>query len=175
MHSFEWYQRHKLAILPRANRDALSVAAILRPGNSLIHYADKQGHHLLDWTLAYSYAFRDEPDRRIITNHKSGISDTNDISQIVTGNDNITRYYQSLSDHVGSLAFNYRGEISLWGYVPIIKAGLFTEYSAATTAPANFFTAMTNSPYEERNEYLYLPFEQMMSDMALGRQYTSMR
>lgn len=131
------------------------------------HYIDNQSRHSLDWTLAYNYAFRDEPDRRIVTN-QSGISDTNDISHIVTGNDNITRYYQSLSDHIGSLAFNYRGEISLWGYAPIIKAGLFTEYSTRDYRPREFLYRYDKLTYEERNEYLYLPFEQMMTDQWLS-------
>ena len=78
-------------------------------------------HHLagtdatVTWDAGYSYADRNEPDRRIVSN-MAGIGSTDDLADVVTGNDNIKRYFQTLGDHIASASGNYVQQLA-WGGV----------------------------------------------------------
>ena len=44
----------------------------------------------------------------------AGIGSTDDLADVVTGNDNIKRYFQTLGDHIASASGNYVQQLA-WG------------------------------------------------------------
>ena len=50
------------------------------------HFLDEKKLHSLAWNMGYSYAYRTEPDRRIVVN-QAGMSDGVDVSQLKVGNE----------------------------------------------------------------------------------------
>lgn len=121
----------------------------------------------IDWSAGYSYADKNEPDRRIVTN-MAGISDPADIPDAVTSNDNIKRYYQRLHDHSVSASANYRKTFGHGGVQPVLKAGLYAEYRNRDYTPREFIYRYDKLSYEERRDYLKLPFAQMLREEYLG-------
>ena len=121
----------------------------------------------LDWNAGYSYANRNEPDRRIVTN-QAGIGSESDIPGAVLRNDNITRYYQTLHDHIGSAGLNYEKTLGRGNIQPELKAGAYAEYRSREYTPREFVYRYDNLSYEERERYLTLPYAQMMEGRYLG-------
>ena len=131
------------------------------------HFLDEHKSHSLSWNVGYSYAYKDEPDRRIIVN-QAGMSENTDVSQLRVGNEEISRYFQSLSDHLFSGSVDYKGTVNIGTIRSTVKGGLMSEYRTRSYAPREFVYRYDNLTVAERQEYLYLPYEEMMSDEWLG-------
>lgn len=76
------------------------------------------------WSAGYAYSDRDMPDRRLIqltdrTDNRMGIY-------------RINREFTRLREHTASLNTNYRQEIALGTFKPVVKAGLYAEYRGRT-------------------------------------------
>jgi outer membrane receptor protein involved in Fe transport len=119
------------------------------------------------WDAGYSYANKNEPNRRIVTNH-AGISNPEDIATVETGNDNITRYSQDLHDHNFSLSLNYKRTFHRIKFQPVLKAGFYGEYKTRNYTPREFIYRYDRLSYEERQTYLKLPFQEMLGDPYLA-------
>lgn len=78
----------------------------------------------LDWSLSYSYANRNVPDRRRYL--KNDALETGTI-QLTTGND-ISREWTKLDEHILSAAVNDKHDFDLNGWRPSIKVGAYGEY-----------------------------------------------
>jgi TonB-dependent receptor len=117
------------------------------------------------WNLGYSYANKNEPDRRIVTN-QAGIGNPDDIDPGAVENENIKRYFQKLNDHNVSISLNYRRTFTRIPVQPVLKAGIYGEYRTRNYAPQEFIYRYDRLSPEERQSYLKLPFEEM-----LGGQY----
>lgn len=130
-------------------------------------------HHLagtdatVTWDAGYSYADRNEPDRRIVSN-MAGIGSTDDLADVVTGNDNIKRYFQTLGDHIASASGNYVQQLAWGGIRPTLKAGIYGEYRYRSYDQREFIYRYDNLSAEERQYYLKLPFQEMLSPEWLG-------
>lgn len=122
---------------------------------------------MLAWDVGYSFANKNEPDRRIVTN-QAGIGSMEDIPSVTTINDNISRYFQNLEDHSFSMALNYKQAFSVGSLKPAFKTGLYGEYRSRKYTNREFTYRYDNLPYEERQIYLKLPFKQMLSEQYLG-------
>lgn len=131
------------------------------------HFLDEHKAHALSWNVGYSYAYKDEPDRRIIVN-QAGISEGADLSQVRVGNEEISRYFQTLNDHLFSGSVDYKGAVNIGPIGSTVKAGLMGEYRTRSYAPREFVYRYDNLTVAERQEYLYLPYEEMMSDEWLS-------
>lgn len=131
------------------------------------HFLDEHKVHSLSWNVGYSYAYKTEPDRRIIVN-QAGMSEGADVSQLKVGNEKISRYFQSLSDHLFSGSVDYKGAVNLGSICSTVKGGLMSEYRTRSYTPREFVYRYDNLTVAERQEYLYLPYEEMMSDAWLS-------
>ncbi len=131
------------------------------------HFIDKKKEHSLDWIVGYSYADKNEPDRRIITN-QAGTSEGADLTGIITGNENIKRYFQKFRDHVVSGGIDYKGTLQNISFRPVVKGGVCGEYRDRDYSPREFIYCYDNLTQEERNVYLYLPYNEMIQDTWLG-------
>jgi len=130
---------------------------------------DFSTNKMLTWDVGYSYANRNEPDRRIVAN-SAGIGSIEDIPFITaTGNDHIKRYFQKLEDNNFSVAVNYKHVFTLGtNFKPVLKTGIYGEYRMRDFQNREFIYRYDNLSYEERVAYLMLPFEQMLEDQYLG-------
>ncbi|MDR1592091.1 MAG: TonB-dependent receptor [Prevotellaceae bacterium] len=125
-------------------------------------------HHLTSnrtftWNVGYAYANNNEPDRRIVTN-QTGIGSLDDIHSVEPGNENISRYFQELHDHIVSTSLNYKRNFTKFA----LKTGFYGEYRTRNYAPREFIYRYDNLTYEERQNYLKLPFQEMLNDRYLG-------
>jgi outer membrane receptor protein involved in Fe transport len=116
----------------------------------------------LTWNIGYAYADKNEPDRRIVTN-QAGVGSTDDIP-VPTGNENITRAFQNLHDHTLSIAANYTRSFPKIIFQPLLKAGIYTEYRSRDYHVREFIYRYDNLTYDERQTFLKLPVETMLSD-----------
>lgn len=132
------------------------------------HIFGKSLSNTLDWNTTYSYAFKDEPDRRIIKNIGNMPSDGIAKPNLPAYNDQIMRYYQNLDDHIVSAAANYHKKFDEGKWKPSIKVGLYGEYRNRNYTPREFLYRYDRLPYQERNEYIYLPYQEMMNTKWLG-------
>ncbi|GHT47412.1 outer membrane protein [Bacteroidia bacterium] len=121
----------------------------------------------LTWDAGYSYANKNEPDRRIVTN-QAGIGSLEDIPSVVTFNDNIDRYFQKLHDHNVSAAVNYKQTFPNLLFQPVLKTGVYGEYRTRNYTTREFIYRYDNLSYEERQAYLQLPFQEMLQEQYLG-------
>lgn len=78
----------------------------------------------LDWSLSYSYANRNVPDRRRYL--QSDALETGTI-QLTTGND-ISREWTCLDEHILSAAVNDKHDFDFNGWKPTMKLGAYGEY-----------------------------------------------
>ena len=130
---------------------------------------DFSANKTLTWDAGYSFANRNEPDRRIIAK-TAGVGSLEDIPFITAlGTDNISRYFQRLADHTFSAAVNYKYNFQLWkNFKPALKTGLYGEYRTRDFNNREFVYRYDRLNYEEREQYLILPFEQMLEEQHLG-------
>ena len=124
---------------------------------------DLRNKGALTWDAGYSYANRSEPDRRIVEN-RTGVN--NPVSDLA--NSLITRYFETLHDHTVSASGDYRQPLRLGEVETSVRAGLFGEYRARDYSPREFVYKYDNVPYDKVEEYLRLPFDEMLQDQYLG-------
>ena len=75
-----------------------------------------------DWSAGYAYSDRDMPDRRLIE-----LTDRTDSRM---GIYRIHREFTRLREHTASINTNYRQQLTLGLFKPVVKAGLYGEYRA---------------------------------------------
>lgn len=78
----------------------------------------------LDWSLSYSYANRNVPDRR---RYLTSDALETGVVQLTTGND-ISREWTKLGEHILSAAVNDKHDFDFSGWKPTLKAGAYGEY-----------------------------------------------
>ncbi|MEG2282459.1 MAG: TonB-dependent receptor plug domain-containing protein, partial [Rikenellaceae bacterium] len=132
------------------------------------HKLGREHSHDIDWNASYSYANKREPDRRIITN-SAGVNDQEEIDyRMKTANQSISRYFQKLDDNIFSLSVDYKKKFEKGSFNPTIKAGLYADMRDRKYTPREFTYRYYNLTLEERKEYLYLPYQEMMKNEYLG-------
>lgn len=132
------------------------------------HRFGAERSHNIDWNASYSYANMREPDRRIVTN-SAGVSDDDVVDyDMKTANQSISRYFQELDDNILSLSVGYKKKFEKGSFNPTIKAGVYADLRDRNYTPREFTYRYTNLSLAERQEYLYLPYEQMMQNKYLG-------
>ncbi|MDR1583273.1 MAG: TonB-dependent receptor, partial [Prevotellaceae bacterium] len=120
----------------------------------------------LSWNIGYSFASKNEPDRRIVKNH-AGIGSEEDIPFVTTYNDNISRYFYNLYDNTVSAALNYKHTFNDI-FLSALKTGFYAEYHDRDYAVREFIYRYNKLSYEERQTYLSLPFAEMLDNRYLG-------
>lgn len=130
-------------------------------------FGDERSHNI-DWNTSYSYANMREPDRRIVTN-SAGVGEDDEVDyNMKTANQTISRYFQNLDDNIISLGVNYKKKFEEGSFNPTIKAGLYADVRDRKYIPREFTYRYTNLTLEQRQTYLYLPYQEMMQKHYLG-------
>jgi hypothetical protein len=104
----------------------------------------------IDWTFGYSYANRNQPDRRQID--KDEDSDRFGMKSII-------RDYKRLDEHTYSAGINYSRNFSFGTSAPSLKAGAYTEYRTREYN-TRYFLYKAN--------VLNLPLDFLYRDVATG-------
>ncbi|MDR2887535.1 MAG: TonB-dependent receptor [Bacteroidales bacterium] len=120
----------------------------------------------LSWDGGYSYAKRSEPDRRIAS-YMAGTGSPDDIPAIIR-NDNIKRYFQALDDNITSASVNLTQPLGDGSTRPAIRTGLYGELRSRAYTPREFIYRYDRLDYNFRQQYLLLPFGEMMQPQYLG-------
>ena len=95
-------------------------------GNHILSEADK-----LDWTVGYSYANKNQPDRRIVNKEEeTGSAAYNGLYRI--DQNEITRDFIRLDENIYSVTINYNHQFDFGYFLPLLKAGVYTEYRERT-------------------------------------------
>ncbi len=131
------------------------------------HFADLS---TLEWDAGYSFASRNEPDRRIV-NYIAGVGSAADIPNVTPHlNDpgGIARYFQSLHDHVVSASTDYILPFRLGNITPKFKTGLYGEYRMRSHTPREFVYRLDNLTGDQVSAFVNLPFQDMMQNDWLG-------
>jgi len=122
----------------------------------------------LTWNAGYSFADRNEPDRRIVAN-MCGIDSEEEIPFAILKNDDIKRYFQHLTDHSFSTTMNYKQTFRIGKNIkPSLKTGLYGECRMRDFQNREFTYRYNKLSFDERQAYLILPFEQMLEEQYLG-------
>jgi hypothetical protein len=81
----------------------------------------------LDWTAGYSYANKNQPDRRIINkDEETSSADRN--GQFKIDQNEITRDFIRLDENMYSFAVNFNRQLAFGAFVPSLKAGAYAEH-----------------------------------------------
>lgn len=96
---------------------------------------------LVDWEAAYTFADKNQPDRRIINRQQNDLVGDAHYGQMMTDQNDIERNFVKLNEHVASLGVNYKKTFERWGAVerPELKVGLLGQYRARDYKQRAFF------------------------------------
>jgi hypothetical protein len=100
----------------------------------------KVGRGDADWNIAYSFAGMEQPDRRIINREENMIYGDDNYGMMAIDQNEITRDFVSLKEHIVTPAFNFRFPVNSSGTFPLeIKTGIFGEYKTRNYTNRQFF------------------------------------
>ncbi len=100
--------------------------------------------------------------------NQAGIGSVEDVTNAAVRNDHIKRYYQQLNDHIVSVAGNYKLPLSTGKVEAALRTGIYGEYRTRDYRPREFIYRYNQLPYEEKQAYLLLPFQEMLQEQYLG-------
>ncbi|MDR2980341.1 MAG: TonB-dependent receptor [Bacteroidales bacterium] len=137
-------------------KNRLTYAAQLESSHDL---KNRNTDHL-DWTLGYAYVLNNEPDRRIMDARKDVNENSPYVGQYRSMDNDIRRYFQTLTEHNVSLNVNYNHTFKLEKLAVGIKTGLYSEYKTRDFQIRNFAYKKSidnNLP----QGYFYYPYPEM--------------
>lgn len=83
----------------------------------------------LEWNIGYSYANKNQPDRRIINRQQNDLVGDAHYGEMSIDQNEITRDFIKLNEQVSSAGINYHYTFDKWeSFKPFLKAGLYGEY-----------------------------------------------
>ncbi len=90
-------------------------------------------HNLTDadkfnWTLGYSYANRNQPDRRIINLEENGFKEDVHYGEMQTDQNEIMRDFVKLDENIFSANVDYSHNFMFGDFKPVLKAGAYAEH-----------------------------------------------
>ncbi|MDR2562442.1 MAG: outer membrane beta-barrel protein [Prevotellaceae bacterium] len=82
----------------------------------------------IDWTLGFSYANKNQPDRRIIDREENNFVGDRHYGQMRITQNDVFRDFITLKEFIYSATGNYERELSFGNFKPLLKTGLYGEY-----------------------------------------------
>ncbi len=113
--------------------------------NRTIYTGQLAGSHrfskrILDWNIAYSFAGMDQPDRRIINREENNIYGDQDFGKMSIDQNEITRDFVNLKEHIITPALNYLLPLEVSGNIVLeLRAGVLGEYKTRNYKNRQFF------------------------------------
>lgn len=107
----------------------------------------------INWTAAYTYANRNQPDRRIINRQQNDIYGDRHFGEMQIEQNSIERDFTKLNEHVISAGADYHLDFNLLGQQQTFKAGLFGQYSSRDYLQKAFFYRFNGENLQEDFSY----------------------
>ncbi|MDR1878831.1 MAG: TonB-dependent receptor [Bacteroidales bacterium] len=126
----------------------------------------------LTWGVCYSFASKQEPDRKIIVSRKNNSIGNPYYGQYYTDGNDIKRNFQNLREHIVFLNTNYEVNPNFERFKPTISSGLSLEYRSRDFAARNFTYTYGNNKKDP--DYPYLPYYEIVSEQYLYSGGTSL-
>lgn len=128
----------------------------------------KFNNHHLDWALGYAFVSNNEPDRRIMDARKDMNETSPYFGQYRSMDNDVRRYFQTLSEHNISANINYNHQLG-WKNLQAssIKTGFYSEYKTRDFGIRNF-TYKKNIDHQLPQGYFYLPYTEMFDTKYLN-------
>ncbi len=82
----------------------------------------------LNWTIGYSYANRNQPDRRIINSEENGFLGDSHYGELQTDQNEILRDFTKLGESIYSATIDYSHDFAFGSFKPALKSGIYGEY-----------------------------------------------
>ena len=121
----------------------------------------------IDWSAGYSFANKHQPDRRIIElQEEDGTSYPDYKGQYMLDQNEITRDFSRLTEHIFSGAFNYKQDFNLFDIKPTLRTGAYTEYRTRDYNNRQFFYR-----WNESNLPLGFGFQDVVSQILQPDNY----
>lgn len=108
----------------------------------------------LDWTTGFSYANKNQPDRRMINRNENASTETDPYNgQFYINQGDIKRNFVKLNEYIYDGVVNYTRDLKFdSGFSPVLKAGGYAEYRTRDYKTRDFayYYSTTNLPYSFR-------------------------
>ena len=109
----------------------------------------------IDWTLGFSYANKNQPDRRIIDREENNFVDDRHYGQMHISQNDVFRDFITLNEFIYSATGNYERELSAGSIKPLIKAGVYGEYRTRKYRNRAFYYRWKEGSFN--GDFPYLP------------------
>lgn len=93
----------------------------------------------LNWTLGFSYADKNQPDRRIIEREENGYPDDSHYGEMMVDQNEIFRDFTKLDEYIYSFTTNYDRDFEFGSFNPTLKAGIYTQYRDRKYTTRDFY------------------------------------
>jgi outer membrane receptor protein involved in Fe transport len=125
---------------------------------------DLRNKGTLTWDAGYSYANRNEPDRRRVE-YWGALGE----ADLPVDINRLQRDFQQLSDNNASASVNYKQPFRLRGVLPTLRTGVYGEYRTREYTPREFGYKLDYwDDADERHAWFHLPAEELLNDRYLG-------
>ncbi|MEG0948673.1 MAG: TonB-dependent receptor [Bacteroidales bacterium] len=122
----------------------------------------------IDWNAGYSFANKHQPDRRIIElQEEDGTSYPDHKGEYMIDQNEISRDFSRLNEHIFSGAFNYKQDFNIWNIKPALKTGIYSEYRTRDYNNRQFFYR-----WNEKNLPLGFGFQDVVSQILQPDNYS---
>jgi hypothetical protein len=121
----------------------------------------RQNTQRLTYGVSYSFASKQEPDRRIIVSRQNTNPHSVYYGQYATDGSDIGRHFQQLSEHIAYANAHYEAQFKVKQFRPTVSAGLSLEYRGRNFQARNFTYDYGDN--RSRPNYLYMPYHEMLS------------
>ncbi len=143
-------------------KNRLTYAAQLESSHDLKN--SKASH--LDWALGYAFVLNNEPDRRIMDARKDVNENSPYFGQYRSMDNDIRRYFQTLTEHNVSANVNYN-HLFKWNKLTAgIKTGLYSEFKTRDFQIRNFAYKKSIDNHLPQG-YFYYPYSEMFDPQYL--------
>ncbi len=147
-----YYQQEKTEYL-YSSRLAYSTQLA---GNHTFSLKDK-----LNWTLGFSYADKNQPDRRIIEREENGYPDDVHYGQMMVDQNEMFRDFIKLNEYIYSFTTNYDRDFDFGSFKPTLKTGAYAQYRDRKYTTRDFYYRWKNEVFPSDFPY-WSPVKQIL-------------
>lgn len=101
----------------------------------------------LNWTLGFSYADKNQPDRRIIEREENGYPDDIHYGEMMVDQNEMFRDFIKLNEYIYSFTTNYDHDFDLGSIKPTLKTGAYAQYRDRKYTTRNFYYRWKNETF----------------------------
>ncbi len=137
------------------------------------NHRNSNGRHDFNWTLGYSYAFKNEPDIRRIYTYSKRVIDDNGIEQYLpyrldymatVNTESNGRLFSDTRENIYSITLNYIHKLKIGNWEPEIKTGVNAEYKDRAFGLRTFGISRAVPQSMFNQEIFFQPLDSVYAD-----------